>query len=115
MRWTSVIRLRLRSLFSRKTVEQELDEELRYHFEREIDEGIAAGMTPQDARYAALQSIKDIEQRKEECRDMRGWNSIDNTRTGFSIRCPPASKKSRICLYCHISFGFGHRGDRRYF
>ena len=78
MRWVNVIGLRFRSLFSRRRVEQELDEELRYHLERQMEEGIAAGMTREDARYAALQSIKDIEQRKEECRDMRGLNSIDN-------------------------------------
>jgi predicted permease len=72
------MRLRCRSLFSRARVEQELDEELRYHLEREIDAGIADGMTPEDARYAALLSVKDIEQRKEECRDMRGLNLIDN-------------------------------------
>ena len=83
MRWTSVIRLRLRSLFSRAKVEQELDEELRYHLEREIDGGMAAGMTPENARYAALQSVKDIEQRKEECRDMRGLNPIDNIAQDF--------------------------------
>jgi putative ABC transport system permease protein len=52
-------------------VEQDLDEELRYHLERQVAEGITAGMTSEDARYAALQSIRDIEQRKEECRDMR--------------------------------------------
>ncbi len=78
MRWLSIIQLRLRSLFSRTRVEQELDEELRYHLEREIDQAIAAGMNPVDARYAALQSVKDIEQRKEECRDMRSLNSIEN-------------------------------------
>jgi putative ABC transport system permease protein len=72
MRLTSIFRLRLRSLFSRKRVEQELDEELRYHLERQIEEEIAAGRSPEDARYPALQSIKDIEQRKDECRDMRG-------------------------------------------
>ncbi len=78
MRFTSILHLRLRSLLSRTRVEQELDEEIRYHLEREIDEGIAAGMTPDDARYVALQSVKDIEQRKEECRDMRGLNLFDN-------------------------------------
>ncbi len=78
MRLPSILRLRLRSLFSRKRAEAELDEELRYHLEREIYEAIAAGMTPEDARYAALQSIKDIEQRKEECRDMRGLTLLDN-------------------------------------
>jgi hypothetical protein len=33
MRWKTVMRLRLRSLFSRARVEHELDEELRYHLE----------------------------------------------------------------------------------
>ena len=78
MRLADILRLRLRSLFSRRQVEHELDEELRYHLERQIDAGLAAGMTPQEARYAALQSIKDLEQRKEECRDMRGLILIDN-------------------------------------
>ncbi len=78
MRWAIVMGLRLRSLFSRARVDRELDEELRYHLEREIEEGIAAGMKAEDARYAALQSVKGIEQWKEECRDMRGLNPIDN-------------------------------------
>ncbi len=83
MRFVSMIFLRLRSLLNRKKVEQELDEELRYHLEREIDERIAAGITAKDACYAALRSVKDIEQRKEECRDMRGLNPIDNMAQDF--------------------------------
>jgi len=78
MRAANTLRLRLRSLFARRRVEQELDEELRYHLERQIEEGIAAGMTPQDARYAALQSLKNIEQRKEECRDTRGIRWLED-------------------------------------
>ncbi|MFZ0589123.1 MAG: permease prefix domain 1-containing protein, partial [Bryobacteraceae bacterium] len=58
MRLADILLLRLRSLFSRRQVEHELDEELCYHLERQIEEGIAAGMTPENARYAALQSIK---------------------------------------------------------
>src|SRR5262249_11364937 len=69
--WFYSVPLRLRSLFSRARVEQELDEELRYHIERQIEENIAKGQTPEDARYAALRAIGGVEQRKEECRDMR--------------------------------------------
>jgi macrolide transport system ATP-binding/permease protein len=83
MRFGTMLRLRLRSLFFRGRVEQELAEELRYHLEREIDERVASGMTPEDARYAALLSIKDIEQRKEDCRDMRGLNLIDTSIQDF--------------------------------
>ena len=89
MRLASILRLRFRSLFSRGTVEHELDEELRYHLERQIDEELAAGKSHKEARYIALRSMKDIEQRKEECRDMRrmNWleNAIQDLRHGFRM------------------------------
>lgn len=78
MRLVTILRLRFRSLLLRKTVERELDEELRYHLERQIDEEIAAGRSPEEARYVALRSIKDIEQRKEECRDMRNIRWLED-------------------------------------
>jgi predicted permease len=71
IRWFYTVPLRLRSLFRRKQVEQELDEELRYHLERQIEENIAIGMTPEEARYVALRAIGGVDRRKEECRDMR--------------------------------------------
>src|SRR5439155_1538943 len=83
MRLPSIFRLRLRSLFARKRVERELDEELLYHLERQIEEYVAAGMSVEDARRAALRAIGGVEQRKEECRDMRGLNWIDNAAQDF--------------------------------
>src|SRR5262249_22309544 len=73
----SIIRLRIRSLVRRRQVEDELDEELRYHLDRQIEEHIAAGMGRQAARHAALKEFVRFEQRKEECRDMRGINLFD--------------------------------------
>jgi macrolide transport system ATP-binding/permease protein len=88
VRLADIIRLRLRTLFSRAKVEQELDEELQYHLERQTDENIASGMGPEEARRAALRSIDDLEQRREECRDMRGLNLMDNLRQDvlFAVR-----------------------------
>ncbi len=88
MRIADIVRLRVRSLISRAHVERELDEELQYHLDREIEEYAAAGMSPSEARRAALRSIYGLDQRKEECRDMRGLNLIDNLRKdlGFAIR-----------------------------
>ena len=77
MRWTRKLRLRLRSLFRSHSVEQELTEELQYHLERLIDDRIAAGASPDDARYAALREMGAMEQRKEECRDARGLRLIE--------------------------------------
>ena len=71
-RLRQIVRLRLRSLFSGSTVDRELDEELRFHLEQQIESNIARGMTPDAARTAALRAMGGIEQRKEECRDTRG-------------------------------------------
>ena len=83
MRFRSIFRLRLRSLFGRNQVERELDEELQYHLEREIEHYIAAGMNAENARQQALRAIGPITQRKEECRDVRGLNWIDNALRDF--------------------------------
>jgi predicted permease len=78
MRWLYKLPLRLRSLFKRGRVEKELTEELRFHLERLIEEKVAKGMPPEDARYAALRELGGVEQIKEECRDMRRVNYIES-------------------------------------
>jgi macrolide transport system ATP-binding/permease protein len=76
-RWLYVVPLRFRSVFRGRQVDQELDEELRYHLDRKTDEYIAKGLSPAQARYAALRDIGGLEQRKEECRDVRRVNAIE--------------------------------------
>ena len=88
MLWTKKLRLRFRSLFRSRIVEGELTEELQYHLERLIDDRIAAGASPEDARYAALREMGAMEQRKEECRDARGLRLIEAIRGDlrYSVR-----------------------------
>ncbi len=69
--WLYTVPLRLRSLFRSRQVEQELNEELQFHLEKRIEENIAHGLPPNEARYAALRAMGGLEQRKEEMRDMR--------------------------------------------
>ena len=78
MRLRNILQLRFRSLFSHTKVEQELDEEMRYHLDREIERHVAAGMSPREARSTALRDMGGMEQRKEECRDARGMNPLDH-------------------------------------
>jgi hypothetical protein len=51
---------------------------MRFHLEQQIEENIAAGMTPQEARRAATREFGGVEQVKEECRDTRRVNFLDN-------------------------------------
>jgi predicted permease len=78
MRWLYTIPLRVRALFRRSHVEQELDEEFQFHLKQRIEAGINRGLKPDDARLEALWALDNISLRKEECRDMRGLNLIDN-------------------------------------
>src|SRR5262252_7556471 len=77
--WLYTIPLRLRSLFRRKSVEQGLNEELQYHLERKFEENLAAGMTPELARRAARIDFGGVERSKEECRDTRPANWLQDT------------------------------------
>ena len=78
-RWFYTVPLRVRSLLRRGRVEQELAEELRYHLEQQIEENLGKGMTPEEARYAALRAMGGTEQQKERCRDMRRVNFIEDS------------------------------------
>jgi predicted permease len=60
---------RLLGLFRRIRVEQDLNEELQHHIELKTQEYIDAGISPEEARHAALHAFGGLEQRKEECRD----------------------------------------------
>src|SRR5918996_2725631 len=75
-RWLSSVRVALRSILRPAREEQELQEELHYHLQRQIDEGLRAGLSPDDARYAAMRAMGAIEKSKEECRDLRSTNWV---------------------------------------
>ncbi|HEX6215510.1 MAG TPA: ABC transporter permease, partial [Vicinamibacterales bacterium] len=73
-----IVRLRLRSLVSGASADRELDEELQFHVDRQIEAHVARGMSPEDARRLALQAIGGVEQRKEQMRDARGISVVEN-------------------------------------
>ena len=69
--WWFTAPLRLKSILRGRRVERELDEELQFHLDHKIEEGIAGGLSPRAARHAALRAMDGLEQRKEQMRDMR--------------------------------------------
>jgi predicted permease len=79
-RWRDVLRLRMRSVFRRGRVETELDKELRFHLDEEIEKGVALGLAREEARIAALRALGGFMQIQEECRDMRRTNMLENMR-----------------------------------
>ena len=76
--WLYALPLRLRSRFSREQVDQDLRDELRDHLEQQIEQNRARGMSPEDARSAALRALGGVAQVEERCREARGVNSIQD-------------------------------------
>src|SRR5579872_5547907 len=76
--WLYQLPLRLRSLFRRSQVEQDLEDEFQYHLERKLEHYRSQGLTEHQSHQAALREMDGLTQRKEECRDMRRVNLIEN-------------------------------------
>ena len=77
MSWPTVFAARLRGLFERKRLERELDDEVRFHLEMQIDDNLKAGMNPAEARHAALRSFGGVESMKETYRDRRAFAMVE--------------------------------------
>ncbi len=73
----SKLKRRLRALFRKAEMERELDDELRFHLEKETQQNLARGMSPDEARLAALRSFGGVDQVKEKSRDVRGVRFIE--------------------------------------
>src|ERR1700691_2298235 len=68
---------RLRSVFRRETVESEMEEELRFHSERQLEKYLKTGMSRDDAQRRVRMDFGGLEQVKEECRDARGVSLLE--------------------------------------
>jgi len=69
---------RLRSLFNRARVERDVDDELRFHLERQIDSYERAGVDHGEAVRRARLEFGGADQIKEEYRDALGVRTVDN-------------------------------------
>jgi MacB-like periplasmic core domain len=77
MIWLRVFMHRLRGLFLKRKLEQELEDEICAHLEMQIEENLRQGMSPEEARYRALRKFGGVEQVKESYRDRRGLAVVD--------------------------------------
>jgi predicted permease len=65
------LHLRLWSLFRGSHVDASLQSEIRVHLQEQIDENVAAGMSPAEARAVALRAFGPVGLIEEQCRDTR--------------------------------------------
>ncbi len=100
---------RLRALFHGKAVDGELDEELRYHLDREAEKYREMGASPEDAVRSARMALSGAEQVRQQCREARGTkfleDLIQDLRYGFRMLTRNPRLTSMIVVSLAIGIG----------
>ena len=77
MFWFQQFWLRLQTLFSRRQIVEQLDDEIQFHLEQQTAEYVASGMDQKQAHYAAMQSFGNSALLKERTMETWGWGTLD--------------------------------------
>ena len=105
--WADV-RYRLRAVFRRSTMEDDLDAELRFHIEREADElERRRGVPRAEAERLARVAFGGLEQTKEEARDARGTVILEQLAQDARYACRTLRKEPTFTLTIVLLLGLG--------
>ena len=106
---TSDLLYRLRALFRRKSLEEEMDEELRAHLERQVEKYAQSGLPRDEAARRARLEFGGLDQVKEECRDAHGVSFLENTiqDVRYALRLVGKSRVLTAVLAITLALGIG--------
>jgi putative ABC transport system permease protein len=100
---------RLRTLMRRPAAENELDDELRFHLERQTDKYVRSGMSEAEAVRRARLEFGGLDQVKDECREARGVSFIETLVQDlhYSARTLLHSPAFTACAVLTLALGIG--------
>lgn len=104
--WTT-LRLRLRTLLQRGRMQRELDEEMQFHLDHLIEDGLARGLSPAEARAAALRTMGGLTQRKEEVRDMWGLTWLTDLADDLRFAARSLMRARALTLFVVMALALG--------
>ena len=78
MRMLDQLLMKFRMAFARGKAASQLDDELRFHLDRQIAENLAAGMEPEEARTAALRAFGNPALLRDQTRTTWSWTWLES-------------------------------------
>jgi len=100
---------RLRALFRRNAVEHELDHELRFHFDQQVEKYVVSGLDRAEAVRQARLKVGGLQQLKEECREARGTFTLETVirDLGYALRMWRKNPLFALAAITAIGLGIG--------
>ena len=77
MRWIERVRMATLRLFHWQSEQARLNQELEFHLDQQVQENLAQGMSPHDARCAALRAFGNPTLLREEASSHWSWNWLE--------------------------------------
>lgn len=103
----SDLRYRLRAIFRKDAVEQELDDELRFHVDHEAERLTRDGIPAAEARRQAAIAFGRVEQMKEATRDARGTRFFEHAVRDLAHALRLATKQPGFAIIVVLSLALG--------
>jgi predicted permease len=99
----------MRTLFKKRAMEMELDEEIRFHVEQQMEALVEQGFSPETARGTAIKKMGNVERQMEQCREVRAWQWLEVLRADvrFGYRQLMKRKVTTAAAVLSLALGIG--------